>query len=369
MLVEEDHGASTRPQGVADPCGKKKTEKSLNKQRRGTRGGGSFGRGAPMPQQPIFGSGPTGLGRGEAPYPSNLGPNRRTSGEERGSRLREANGISPYDWFPSTHESSPCHRIERWLDEAQQTRRLSRKEGSGGRLGNEQTDGPWANLATNAATLASAHRGTLSEHTAWRIPRRTPTPGGGILEDLPCDSSSELHGTYSHPRYATHIDRQENCDGEPVHSQRRDSRGTRQRLLSLRRTNTQTRGKLGPERSHPAAATTRHQVLPWPLYPARPIRPADLQERRESHSGNVQGRTTSCPSLPLRTQELPRLCFTATPDPLHQRAREHQLEVHTLRATYEPKPYLETSQRPPSLHMRHAPPSKPPHSTHTNRHR
>ena len=39
MLVETDHGASTRLKGILDPCAKKRSEKDQNKQRRGGRGG------------------------------------------------------------------------------------------------------------------------------------------------------------------------------------------------------------------------------------------------------------------------------------------------------------------------------------------
>ena len=100
MLVEEDHGASTRPHGVSDPCGKKKSEKSMNKQRRGARGGSSFGRGVPIPQQPAFGTGPAGLGRGSGPpiRPSTLGPNRQTSegeDEEMGMPTETPRGTLP----------------------------------------------------------------------------------------------------------------------------------------------------------------------------------------------------------------------------------------------------------------------------------
>ena len=123
MLVEEDHGASTRPQGVSDPCGKKKSEKSLNKQRRGARGGNSFGRGVPLPQQPAFGTDPAGRGRGSGPpvRPSTLGPNRQTSereDEEMGMPMGTASSsgipqMAPPPELPATAPNDGWMRINR----------------------------------------------------------------------------------------------------------------------------------------------------------------------------------------------------------------------------------------------------------------
>ena len=91
MLVETDHGASTRQKNTPDPCAKKKSEKAQNKHRRGVRGGQSqMGLGKTATNLATALERERALEKGPA-KPSRLG---QVEGEAEGEAMAEADTTS-----------------------------------------------------------------------------------------------------------------------------------------------------------------------------------------------------------------------------------------------------------------------------------